>query len=193
MNKSQLVEDLMSFRPDLKRSFLEEFGTDTLNNTLTIERNRGGMVAQRTGKEGREVFIARRSIEHAIVDTIVQDVIRRDRNRINTHLRGEREAAQSDDRRAIVRELSEFHLILGEISANDVLSEILSNLMVRSSLIVALYQRNEVPSCQCDEHQAIIDALEAGVHGYVHYYNHERIRLGLQGLSPVEYRLRSTA
>ena len=40
MNKSQLVEDLMSFRPDLKRSFLEEFGTDTLNNTLTIERNR---------------------------------------------------------------------------------------------------------------------------------------------------------
>lgn len=30
-----------------------------------------------------------------------------------------------------------------------------------------------------------IDALEAGVHGYVHYYSHERIKLGLQGLSPV--------
>ncbi|MBG4348861.1 IS3 family transposase, partial [Pseudomonas aeruginosa] len=27
----------------------------------------------------------------------------------------------------------------------------------------------------------------------VHYYNHERIKLGLLGLSPVEYRLRSTA
>lgn len=39
----------------------------------------------------------------------------------------------------------------------------------------------------------ILDALEAGVHDYVHYYNHERIKLGLQGLSPVEYRLRSTA
>ncbi len=38
-----------------------------------------------------------------------------------------------------------------------------------------------------------IDALEAGVHDYVHYYNHERIKLGLQGLSPVEYRLRGTA
>jgi transposase InsO family protein len=38
-----------------------------------------------------------------------------------------------------------------------------------------------------------IDALEAGVHDYVHYYNHERIRLGLQGLSPVGYRLRNTA
>lgn len=38
-----------------------------------------------------------------------------------------------------------------------------------------------------------IDTLEAGVHDYVHYYNHERIKLGLQGLSPVEYRLRGTA
>ena len=38
-----------------------------------------------------------------------------------------------------------------------------------------------------------IDALEAGVHDYVYYYNNERIKLGLQGLSPVEYRLRSTA
>lgn len=38
-----------------------------------------------------------------------------------------------------------------------------------------------------------LDALEAGVHDYVHYYNHERIKLGLKGLSPVQYRLRSTA
>jgi len=38
-----------------------------------------------------------------------------------------------------------------------------------------------------------IDALEAGVHDCVHYYNHERIKLGLQGLSPVEYRFRGTA
>ena len=133
-----------------------------MQRIVTIEPNRGAMVAQPTAKEAREVFIARRAIERAIVECIGPEVIRRHRHRINSHLRGEREAVQSEDRRAIVRELSEFHLILGEISGNDVLSEILSNLMVRSSLIVSLYQRNEVPSCQCDEHQAIIDALEAG-------------------------------
>lgn len=38
-----------------------------------------------------------------------------------------------------------------------------------------------------------LDALEAGVHDYIRYYNHERIKLGLQGLSPVGYRLRNTA
>ncbi|PQA80222.1 IS3 family transposase, partial [Limnohabitans sp. TS-CS-82] len=38
-----------------------------------------------------------------------------------------------------------------------------------------------------------VDELEAGVHDYVRYYNHERIKLRLKGLSPVEYRLRRTA
>ncbi len=45
-------------------------------------------------------------------------------------------------------------------------------------------------------HLATLDgiaALEVGVDNYIHYYNHERIKLGLRGLSPVEYRLRNTA
>lgn len=133
-----------------------------MQRIVTIEPNRGAMVAQPTAKEAREVFTARRAIERAIVETITPDLIRRHRHRIASHLKGEREATNSSDRRAIVRELSEFHLMLGEICGNEVLSEILNNLMVRSSLIVALYQRNDVPSCQSDEHQAIITALEAG-------------------------------
>jgi len=156
--ESQLVEALSANRNHVQVA-LQRLA---LQRIVTIEPNRGAMVAQPTAKEAREVFIARRAIERAIVECIGPDVIRRHRQRIIAHLRDEREAVSSEDRRAVVRELSEFHLILGEISGNDVLSEILSNLMVRSSLIVALYQRNEVPSCQCDEHQAIIDALEAG-------------------------------
>ena len=38
-----------------------------------------------------------------------------------------------------------------------------------------------------------VDELEAGVNEYIHYYNHERIKLRLKGLSPVQYRLRNTA
>jgi putative transposase len=38
-----------------------------------------------------------------------------------------------------------------------------------------------------------LNELEAGVHNYIYYYNHEGIKLGLQGVSPVEYRLRNTA
>ena len=38
-----------------------------------------------------------------------------------------------------------------------------------------------------------IEMLEAGVHDYIHYYNHERIKLRLNGRSPVGYRLRNAA
>ncbi|SAL20881.1 integrase [Caballeronia turbans] len=33
-----------------------------------------------------------------------------------------------------------------------------------------------------------IEALQAGIRHYIHYYNHHRIKLKLKGLSPVMYR-----
>ncbi|WP_432422853.1 IS3 family transposase [Variovorax boronicumulans] len=38
-----------------------------------------------------------------------------------------------------------------------------------------------------------IDALEAGAHDHIHYYNHKRVKLGMQRPNPLRYRLRSTA
>lgn len=35
---------------------------------------------------------------------------------------------------------------------------------------------------------ADVDALQAGLRRYIHYYNHQRIKLKLKGLSPVQYR-----
>ena len=38
---------------------------------------------------------------------------------------------------------------------------------------------------------ASIDQLKKAIHHYVNYYNHERIKLKLKGLSPVQYRIQS--
>ena len=38
-----------------------------------------------------------------------------------------------------------------------------------------------------------IEALEAGVNDYIDHYNNKRLKLGLRGLSPVEYRLVNSA
>jgi transposase InsO family protein len=35
--------------------------------------------------------------------------------------------------------------------------------------------------------------LEKGLADYIDYYNHERIKLKLKGLSPVQYRIQSLA
>jgi putative transposase len=38
-----------------------------------------------------------------------------------------------------------------------------------------------------------VDELQRGIKQYIHYYNHERIKLKLKGLSPVQYRTQPLA
>ncbi len=166
-----------------------------MQKVVTIEANRGAMVAQPTAKEARDIFSARRVIERGIVEAITPALMRKHRQRIATHMDSERKATNDTDRRAIVRQLSEFHLMLGDISDNSVLSDMLGNLMVRSSLIVALYQRNDVPSCASDEHQQIIQALEQGdsakaVAVMLEHLDELESQLALDAAAPPEFNLR---
>ena len=133
-----------------------------LQKIVTIEPNRGAHVSQPTAREAREIFVARRAIEGAVVASITPQRMRQFTRQVNAHMAAEAKATHNSDRRAIVQELSSFHRLLGWISGNSVLADILENLMVRSSLIVALYQRNDEPTCQHDEHREILDALAAG-------------------------------
>lgn len=166
-----------------------------MQKVVTIEANRGAMVSQPTAREARDIFSARRAIERAIVEAITPQLMVKHRQRISAHMNSEREATNDTDRRTIVRALSEFHLMLGEISGNSVLSDILANLMVRSSLIVALYQRNDVPSCASDEHQQIISALEAGdrdkaIAVMIEHLDELEGQLALEEAAPAEFNLR---
>jgi DNA-binding GntR family transcriptional regulator len=189
--EAQIVETLQANRNHVQVA-LQRLA---LQKVVTIEANRGAMVAQPTAREARDVFSARRAIERAIVEAITPSIMRAQQQRIAGHMNAEREATQDTDRRAIVRSLSEFHLLLGEISGNAVLSDILGNLMVRSSLIVALYQRNDVPSCASDEHQQIIDALEQGdtdraVRVMLEHLDELEAQLALEQSVPAEFNLR---
>jgi DNA-binding GntR family transcriptional regulator len=156
--EAQIVEVLEANRNHVQ-SALQRMA---LQHIVTIEPNRGAMVAKPEAREAREIFTARRAIESAIIACITPELMAAHLSELEAQQRTEKEAIARQDRRDIVREFSRFHLLLGEISGNKVLSEILANLMVRSSLIVALYQRNDVPACQCDEHGAIVDALKEG-------------------------------
>lgn len=156
--EAQIVEALQANRNHVQAA-LQRLA---LQHIVSIEPNIGAMVAHPEAQEAREIFIARRAIESAIVASITPAQMAQFADEIDAQQKAEHAATGQQDRREIVRELSAFHLLLAKVSGNKVLSEILSNLMVRSSLIVALYQRNDVPSCQCAEHGAILTALKAG-------------------------------
>ena len=57
---------------------------------------------------------------------------------------------------------SSFHLKLGELSGNPILLRYLAEMISRCSLIVALYQPPGNASCEHDEHERIVDAIERG-------------------------------
>lgn len=134
----------------------------SLLRVVTIEPNRGAFVSQPSAQEAKEIFAARRVIERGIVESISVEMIEKNWQKIEAHMHTEREVTAGDDRRIIVAKLSDYHCLLADICGNQVLKEIFDNLIVRSSLIVALYQHNDVPSCQHDEHQGVIDALRKG-------------------------------
>ncbi len=189
--EAQIVETLQANRNHVQVA-LQRLA---MQRIVTIEPNRGALVAQPTAKEAREVFIARRAIERAIVESITPELMHKHRQQVAAHMSNERKATASTDRRAIVRELSDFHLLMGDVSGNGVLSDMLRNLMVRSSLIVALYQRNDVPSCASDEHQQIISALEQGdrtraVEVMLEHLNELEDQLALEEQAPPEIDLR---
>jgi len=166
-----------------------------MQRIVDIEPNRGATVAQPSAREAREIFAARRAVERAIVEAISPARIAEHQARIEQHMHDERAATASTDRRAIVRELCEFHLLLGEVSGNQVLADILDNLMVRSSLIVALYQRGDSPPCASHEHQAIIDALRAGdtqaaVHQMIEHLDELEGQLAIEEADAADVNLR---
>jgi len=158
--EAQIVESLNANRNHVQAA-LQRLA---LKRIVTIEPNRGAMVSQPTAVEAREVFQARRAIERAIIENITPEKMATFSEKLEQHMASEGKATQGNDPEASLRELSAFHGLLSEVSGNAVLAEMLDNLMVRSSLIVALYQRNDVPACQHQEHTGIIRALEQGDH-----------------------------
>nr|WP_024965302.1 GntR family transcriptional regulator [Pantoea sp. IMH] len=156
--EAQIVEVLNANRNHVQAALQRM----ALQHIVTIEPNRGAMVAQPEAREAREIFSARRAIESEIISAITAGKMAAHAEAITQHHQREKAALERNDRREIVPLFSQFHRLLAEIADNRVLSEILANLLVRSSLIVALYQRNDGHSCQCREHSTIVEALKAG-------------------------------
>ena len=156
--EAQIVEVLNANRNHVQAALQRM----VLQHIVTIEPHRGAMVARPETREAVEVFIARRAIESAIIDSITPAKMAAHQQELAQQQQAEKDAIAHKQPLKIVQQLSGFHLLLAKISGNQVLNEILANLMVRSSLIVALYQSNDNHSCQCLEHGKIVDALQSG-------------------------------
>lgn len=125
---------------------------------------KGSFVSQPSVEEAREVFAVRRLLESEVVRLFVQRATARDYDRLEEHIRVERSTLRAAATSGSVRErlLGDFHVELAELSGQKVLTEIVTELVARSSLIAMLYQSSNDPHCSSDEHARFLRVCREG-------------------------------
>jgi DNA-binding GntR family transcriptional regulator len=158
---SRLVEDQLAEVFGVSRMrirwVLQSLARDKV---VTLHRNRGACVAEPTVKEAREVFAARRLIEGALAREVVRATDDKALKRLKAHIKKEVAAEKSHDRAMELRTSHEFHTLLAEIVGNTVVVDFLKELMARSALITAIFERPDISVCSHFTHGLLIDLIE---------------------------------
>ena len=129
---------------------------------LTTEPNRGTFVSSPTVEQARQVFVARRLLEPALMRTLCETGLRRDQLvRLRKNIALEAEARARNDRHATIRLSGEFHVLLADTATNAYVGKYMHELCSLTCLVIALYDAPGTPACPHHEHAAIVDALEA--------------------------------
>jgi DNA-binding GntR family transcriptional regulator len=156
--EEQLCEVFSASRARI-RSVLQALARDKV---VTLHRNRGAAVSYPSVKEAREVFAARRLIEVALAREVVHAIDDKGLKRLKAHIRKENQAENSNDRALELRTSHEFHTLLAETLGNSVVSSFLAELMARSALVTALYERPNANVCSQHSHGKLIELIESG-------------------------------
>lgn len=158
---SRLVEDQLAEVFGVSRMrirwVLQSLARDKV---VTLHRNRGACVAEPTVKEAKEVFAARRLIEGALARDVVRAVDDKALKKLRAHIKKEITAEKSHDRAMELRTSHEFHTLLAEIVGNGVITDFLRELMARSALITAIFERPDVSVCSHFTHGRLIELIE---------------------------------
>lgn len=114
-------------------------------------------------EETRETFAARRLVEGEVAALLAGRLDAASHARLAAQARGEIEAHDRGDEPARIEHSLAIHHLLAEHSPNRVLGAMLTDLILRTSIVIALYKRPNLASCFLEgDHTALLAALERG-------------------------------
>ena len=129
------------------------------NKLVTLQPRRGAFVTRPSPREAQQVFDARRVVEREIVGRFAAKATAQHFAQLDAHIAAEQRAIAAGDVPLRNRLLGIFHVKIAEYAGNEVLAQILSQLVSRSSLVTLLLQSNRSALCSTDEHAAVLAAL----------------------------------
>ncbi|GAB2181713.1 GntR family transcriptional regulator [Denitratisoma sp. agr-D3] len=153
------------------------------DHIIELRPNRGAVVASPSPEEAQEIFTARCAIEREIVPMVIRNATPASMARLREAIDAEHQALHDGDRTNWIRLGGEFHILLAELAGNRVLLRVMTELVSRCSLIIALYESPGTPMCEDDEHKRLMTLIEKGKSA-------EAVELMEQHLREIQDRLR---
>jgi len=127
---------------------------------VEVRPRRGWYVVQPSVKEAQDAFAARRIIETGLLQERGRP-LQQVTQQLRQHLLLEREALEGTDAATRAFLLADFHVCLAQSMGHHYLHQVLRDLTARTTLAATLYQSRHDATASCDQHEAIVEALEA--------------------------------
>jgi DNA-binding GntR family transcriptional regulator len=153
----QKIGDIFDVSRTVVRQAFNQLSRDRL---VVLEPARGAFVAKPTAEEARDVFEVRSILETAVTRQLCAVITDAQIRQLRDHLAQEQAALKNDEIPGRTRLLGDFHLVLARMLGNQVLVQMLSELLTRSSLIALMRQSTQSAEESHEEHVAIVDAFE---------------------------------
>jgi DNA-binding GntR family transcriptional regulator len=158
----KLPEDVIGGHFGISRTLVRTALVKLQNEGLVdIRTNKGAAVAHPSIEEAREVFAVRHTLERQAVPLVIAHWSAQIEAALSEHV-GLEAAAVAKESPVSIRLAGEFHIKLAEYSGNGLLKRYITELVSRSSLILALYGRPHSSECAVNEHKELIDAFRSG-------------------------------
>lgn len=114
-------------------------------------------------EETRETFAARRLVEGEVVALLAGTLSAETLDALRIQANEETEAYRRGDEPARIEHSLSFHHLLAEHAPNRILGSMLTDLIVRTSIVIALYKRPTLSSCYLEgDHPRLLDSLQRG-------------------------------
>ena len=126
---------------------------------VTIERNRGAFVAKPTIKEAREVFQARALLEPQTARAAAERATEADVLRLEEHIEREHAALAAEQAGLALKLSGEFHVKIARVADQQTIEDFITQLVSRSSLVIALYWQRRNALCESHAHHALLQAF----------------------------------
>jgi DNA-binding GntR family transcriptional regulator len=159
----RLPEEKLARGLDTSRARVREVLALLANERLVVlQVNRGAFVTRPTVEEARNICEARLMAERTMARFAAERATQQDMKKMRGLVEQERAAWDAEDVRLAVTMSRDFHRAVADAVSNPVLEDILANLLSRSALTQAVYAARGAAGCLCDDHAALLDAIEAG-------------------------------